>query len=112
MGLGTRLSMCNTNNAIIFSPLAPLDYSSTLTPLIFAPGGPSQMCASIPIINDDSFETLEVFSAILENLDGTAPTDPSTASIIITDDDSEPQIKFCIQWNPSILDTTGTSYYY
>ena len=73
---------------IIFA-LAPLDYSPTLTPVIFSPGAPSQICVAIPIISDDLFETQELFSVVLENLDGTTPMDPSTASIVIVDDDSE-----------------------
>ena len=47
------------------------------------------MCVSIPIMNDDIFETGEVFTVILDNLDGTTPTDPSTASIVIVDDDGK-----------------------
>lgn len=73
----------------IFLSLAPLDYSPTLTPVIFSPGSPSQMCVTIPIMSDDIFEAQEVFSVVLDNLDGTTPTDPSSASVVIIDDDSE-----------------------
>ena len=47
------------------------------------------MCVTIPIISDDFFEPQEVFSVVLENLDGTTPTDPSRATIVIIDDDCE-----------------------
>lgn len=72
-----------------FFALAPMDYSPTLTSVVFSPGGPSQMCVPISIMSDDIFETQEVFTAILDNLDGTTPTDPSTSSIVIVDDDSK-----------------------
>ena len=67
----------------------PLDYSAILTPVIFTPSSPSQICVAIPITSDDIFETQEVFSVVLENLDGTTPMDPSRASVVIIDDDSE-----------------------
>ena len=54
---------------------------------MFSSGGPSQICVDVPIQNDDLFEAAEFFSVVLENIDGTAPTDPSRASIIINDDD-------------------------
>ena len=86
-----------------FVALAPQDYSSTLTSVVFSPGGPSQMCVSIPIMNDDIFETEEIFTVILDNLDGTTPTDPSTASIVIVDDDGKLQTVYSgtpLLWTP------------
>jgi hypothetical protein len=49
-------------------------------------------------MEDDIFETTEVFSAVLENLDGTTPTDPLRTFIVLEDDDSKLQI--IVQWNP------------
>ena len=75
--------------ALSFFSAASTDYVETTETVVFFPGSPSQMCVTIPLLNDDVFESQEFFAITLENVDGTMPTVPTTASVLVLDDDSE-----------------------
>ena len=72
-----------------YSHTAPDDYIETTLTAVFSPGSPSESCFLIAIVDDNVFESQEIFSVTLENLVDTIPTPPTTATILIMDDDSK-----------------------
>lgn len=72
-----------------FSLSAPADYTDTTIPVAYTSTSPTQMCVTIPLENDDLFESAEVFLVELSNLQGTIPVAPTTVPVIVEDDDGK-----------------------
>ncbi len=74
----------------LYSVAGPdLDYDGTALSVEFTPGGPDMACVDIPIVDDNLSEGTEDFTVDLEPLNPDVQVgDPSTATVIIIDDES------------------------
>jgi len=72
---------------VVFST-APNDYSASTHQLTFQPGI-TQQCADISIVEDVILENDEMFTVLLNTTDQAVVLSTATATIIITDNDSE-----------------------
>ncbi len=73
----------------LYSVAGP-DYEGTALSVEFTPGGPDMACVDIPIVDDNWSEGTEDFTVNLETSNPDVQVgDPSTATVIIIDDESE-----------------------
>ncbi len=67
-----------------------LDYDGTTLSVEFTPGGPDMACVDIPTVDDDLSEGTEDFTIDQEPSNPDVQEgDPSTATVLIIDDESK-----------------------
>lgn len=66
------------------------DFEETTALLVFGPSFPTRQCANVAVLQNTLLEGTESFSVQLTPLDGdTVVLSPSTATVVITDQDSK-----------------------
>jgi subtilisin-like proprotein convertase family protein len=82
-----------------------VDYTPVSTTLTFMPGD-TALTVSVPITDDDIYETNEIIGLILHQATNATAADPITATLTITENDSLPSIAFSSA-SYSVLENTG-----